>query len=86
MLTFERRTGTAIQHAGLTLTPQQFVAQIRFPGGKGAITFNRAIAILVQRDHQPTETIPILNLTRIAIAAIWAVALFAAMLISWRKS
>lgn len=77
-----RETGTAVQHENLTVTPESQVLKIELPFG--GFVWQRPTAVIVNEEHGGVRKLPIADVVRTAVFAIWG---FAALLVvvSWLK-
>lgn len=56
-------SGSPLSVGDVTVTPQSQALTIRWPSG--GLVWNRPVAILVEREGQQTERIPIVDVTRV---------------------
>lgn len=73
--------GEPISAAGIRVTPQARVLELRWPGG--GLVWNRPVAVAVERDGQTTR-MPIVDATRVAQMALGAFAALVSMLAAAR--
>ena len=78
---FETKTSDPIELDGKSLVVRSRALQLRFPGSTGGVIWNRPVSVSVHTTDGHDQTLPIQDVTRLAEIAIFAVALFGALLI-----
>jgi hypothetical protein len=77
----EIRTGETMRAGDLEITPQTSVLKIQFPGHHAGIIWNRPRAVIVRTSDGQESTLPVRDVTRIAIWAMLAGGLLGAIVI-----
>ncbi len=75
---WQAQTGESVEIEGMVITPRSQVLQIRFP--LAGFVWQRPTAVTVERDGR-TETIPIVDVTRIAVWAVFGLTAVVSFLI-----
>ncbi len=63
-LQWQTHTGQPLTIGDMIVTPQAQALVARFP--RGGFVWNRPVALLIARDGQPLQRIPIVDVTRLA--------------------
>jgi len=74
LIRLENQSGQSVKQGDLTITPIMQTFQVNLPelpGGffKGALTWNRPMAVEVEDSDGAVEVLPIIDVTRIALLA-----------------
>jgi hypothetical protein len=77
-----RMDGLPIQSGEMTLTPVSQALVVEFPGGMGGISWNRPVGVRVNAPGQEEQYLPVQDITRMAIWAIFGAA-FGALMFAW---
>ena len=88
LITYENRAGTPIEAGGQRITPFSKVLILRIPGFPGGLIWNRPTSISVSNENGPEQTIPIVDVTRMALWSLlgaWFAGMIIAGLLSMRK-
>ncbi len=77
----EIKTGEAVQAGDMTITPLTRVLKVQIPGHNAGLVWNRPKAVVVRTAEGEQRSLPIVDVTRLAIWTILAGGFLGAILV-----